>query len=191
MIPTNDLLAEGGWHITFDWPIFFSQLFGFGVIVFVTMRWIAPFVKKLMAKGQNTVARQLEESEHAATRLEQAKQAYDNAAAEAQQELENLRADAKRDAERIVEQMREIASEEVERVRRQGRTQIDLFRRQLMRDLEADLTAAMLDLTEEKVREHVSTPQARSEAVEKFLDDLEALANGASMERRQAPTRHN
>lgn len=190
MIPSNDLLAaSSGWDITFDWPIFFSQLFGFAVIVYIWMKWINPPLKKLMVKGQTTIARQLDESEQAAERLEAAKLAYDNAAAEAQKELEQLRADAHRDSERIIAQMRQIAAEEVERVRRQGRTQISLFRRQLMRDLEADLIAAMLDLTEEKVREQVDTPQARSEAVEKFLDDLEALANAAPPVRRQAPTR--
>ncbi|MFI6868909.1 hypothetical protein [Nocardia sp. NPDC050406] len=191
MIGTNDLLAASGWQITFDWPIFLSQLFGFGVIIFIWIKWIQPPVARLMHKAQDTIARQIEDSEEAATRLESAKRSYDNAVAEAQKELEQLREDAKRDAERIVAQMREIAAEEVERVRKQGNTQIALFRRQLIRDLEADLTAAMLDLTEEKVREHVSTPQARSEAVEKFLEDLEVLANGGSAHRRQAPTRPN
>ncbi|MEV6768592.1 hypothetical protein AB0N05_08145 [Nocardia sp. NPDC051030] len=189
MILTNGILAEGLYNISFDWPVFFSQLFGFGVIVWFTVKYIVPLVKTWMAKQQNIVRRQLEESDQAATRLLDAKAAYDNAVAEAQSELDRMRVDARADADRIIAQMREAAAGEVERVRKQGRDQILQFRRQMIRDLEADLSAAMLALTEEKLREQVGTPQARSDSIEKFLEDLEALANSAPAAREQPRTK--
>ncbi|WP_228566469.1 hypothetical protein [Nocardia sp. SYP-A9097] len=185
---TSGLLAEGIYNITFDWPVFFSQLFGFGVIIWIFVKYILPPLKRIMSKAQDTVRRQLEESEDAAVRLTDAKTAYDSAVAEAQAELERMRAEARADADRIIAQMREAAAAEVERVRRQGRDQILQYRRQLMRDLEADLSAAMLALTEEKVREQIGTPQARSESVERFLEDLEVLANSTPAVRRQPQT---
>ncbi|MCM6775201.1 hypothetical protein NDR87_25195 [Nocardia sp. CDC159] len=188
---TSGILAEGPYHIVFDWPVFFSQLFGFAVIVFVTVKWIVPPVKKLMVRNQDAIRKQLQESAEAADRLTKAKQAYDNAISEAQAELERLRADAREDAEHIIAQMREAADAEVERVRKQGRDQILQLRRQLVRDLQTDLTAAMIDRTEEKVRVKIDTPEAKSESIERFLEELEALANGEHPVRRQAQSRWN
>ncbi|WP_067700236.1 F0F1 ATP synthase subunit B family protein [Nocardia jejuensis] len=185
MILTDSILAEGVYDITFDWPVFFSQLFGFAVIVWFIVKYVVPPVKKIMTKAQDTVRRQLEESELAADRLSEAKASYDSAVAEAQAELQRMREEAREDADRIIAQMREAAAMEVERVRKQGRDQILQYRRQMIRDLENDLSAAMLALTEEKLREHVSTPEARSDSIEKFLADLEALANSSSEARPQ------
>lgn len=189
MMPTSGgdiaVLAEG-YDITFDWPVFFSQLFGFVVIVFIFWKWIAPPVKRLMAKQTDAVAKQLSESEHATAQLEEAKRSYADAVTEAQTELDQIRADAHADAEYIVAQMREAAAAEVERVRRQGREQVAQIRRQMVRDLETDLAAAMLEITEEKVRDQVGTPEAKSESIERFLEDLEILANSTPPVKRQA-----
>ncbi|MTE13666.1 F0F1 ATP synthase subunit B family protein [Nocardia aurantiaca] len=187
MILTDTHLAEGIYHITFDWPVFFSQLFGFAVIVWFVVKYVVPPVKRIMNNAQDQIRRQLEESEAAAQRLATAKAAYDNAVAEAQAELERMREEARADADRIILQMREAAAAEVERVRKQGRDQILQYRRQMIRDLEQDLAAAMLALTEEKVREQIGTPQARADSIEKFLEDLEALANSGEVPR-QAQT---
>ncbi|NKY84914.1 hypothetical protein HGA07_04660 [Nocardia veterana] len=186
MDTSGGVLAAGGYQITFDWPVFFSQLFGFVVIVFIIVKWVVPPVKRLMAKSQDAIAKQLAESEHAATQLEEAKRSYANALTEAHTELEQIRADARADAEFIVAQMREAAAAEVERVRRQGRDQIAQLRRQMVRDLETDLAAAMLAITEEKVRDQVGTPEAKSESIERFLEDLEILANSSPPIKRQA-----
>ena len=188
MILTDTHLAEGIYNITFDWPVFFSQLFGFAVMVWFVMIYVVPPVRRIMNNAQDQIRRQLEESEAAAERLATAKAAYDNAVAEAQAELDRMREEARADADRIILQMREAAAAEVERVRKQGRDQILQYRRQMIRDLEQDLAAAMLALTEEKVREQIGSPQARAESIEKFLEDLEALANSGEAARRQPQT---
>ncbi|WP_405492479.1 hypothetical protein [Nocardia sp. NBC_00511] len=188
MILTDTHLAQGIYHISFDWPVFFSQLFGFAVIVFLITRYLVPPLKKIVKKAQDQVERQLEESDAAANRLIAAKTAYDNAITEAKAELDRMREEARIDADRIIAQMREAAAAEVERVRKQGRDQILQYRRQMIRDLETDLAAAMLALTEEKVREQIGSPQARSESIDKFLEDLEALANSGSSAKREPQT---
>ncbi|MGV9675169.1 F0F1 ATP synthase subunit B family protein [Nocardia sp. NPDC003482] len=188
---TVGIVAAGPYQITFDWPVFFSQLFAFAVIVFAIWKWVVPIVKRLMVRNQEAIRKQLEESDQATQRLTDAKAAYDNAMAEAQSELERMRVDARADAEHIVAQMREAAATEVERVRKQGRDQILQLRRQLIRDLQTDLTAAMLDRTEEKVRVKIDNPEARSESIERFLEELEILANGEHAVRRQPQSRWN
>lgn len=180
----NDILArEGFFDITFDWPVFFSQLFGFALIVYAFIKWGAPWVKGIMSKAQDTVAKQIEESSQAADRLIEAKKAYDNALAEATAELERLREDARVDAEHILEKMRQAATDEVARVRRQGRDSVVLFHKQVIRDLEADLLNTIVARTEEKVRDQVSSPRAKADSIERVLGDLESAADSATAPR--------
>ncbi|QIS14956.1 hypothetical protein [Nocardia arthritidis] len=191
MSATNGVLAEGIYHITFDWPVFFSQLFAFGVIVYFLMWAFRKWMTPLMKKSQDVIAQQLEESKLASSRLAEAKQAYDNALAEAQRELERMRQDAQEDAVLIVAQMREVAAAEVARVRRQGRDQIVLFRKQVIRDLQAGLTATVLAQTEAKVRDQADSPQVRADSIERFLEDLETVANTPSIVRRRTQSQWN
>lgn len=193
MTNTSGVLASGPYHITFDWPVFFSQLFGFAVIIFIFVKWIWPPLKRVMAKSQDKIAHQLEESTKAAERLDEAKNSYDNALVEAQVELERLRADARADADHIIVQMREAATAEVERVRKQGRDQIAQLHRQMVRDLQAELVTNMLDRTEERVRQQLATLQSKADSVDKFLEDLEVMANGqaAPALKRRAQSRWN
>jgi F-type H+-transporting ATPase subunit delta len=189
MIGSTAVLASGPYHIHWDWSVFGSQLFGFAVIIFIFVKWLYPPLRRVMAKSQDLVRRQLEESEHASARLAEAKQKYEAVVAEAQVELEEMRKDAHTDAEFIIEKMREAAEAEVERVRKQGRDQILQLRRQLIRDLQVDLTNSILDRTEERIRVHVRTPQAQADSIEHFLEGLEVMANGSPQ--RQAQARWN
>jgi F-type H+-transporting ATPase subunit b len=187
----SGILAEvandtGIYHITFDWPVFFSQLFGFACIVFVIVKWVTPPIKRMMTKAQDTIQKQIEQSEQAATRLAEAKQAYDSALAQAQAELAQLREDAHADAERIVARMREAADAEVARVRKHGRDQIAQMRTQLIRDLKVDLSATVLARTEDKVRYQLSSTYVVTGSIDKFLEDLEAMANASPPVRRRA-----
>ncbi|WP_433713889.1 hypothetical protein ACQP2U_06795 [Nocardia sp. CA-084685] len=177
---------SGIFHITFDWPIFFSQLFGFAVIIFVIVKWVAPPVKRLMAKAQNNIQKQLEENQQAADRLVEAKRAYENAVTDAQAELEHIREDARADAERIIAKMREFADAEVARVRSQGRDQIAQMRTQLIRDLKEELITTVMDSTEEKVRYEIGSTHVAADSIDKFLEDLEAMANAEPPVRRRA-----
>lgn len=190
MSPASGVLADG-YHISFQWPVFFSQLFGFAVIVFVMMKWIVPLVRTMMARSQDAIARQLDESDRATQRLTDAQLAYDDAVDDANTAIETMRADARADAQRIVEQLRHTAAEEVERVRKQGREQVALVRRQLVRDLQADLTTALLAATEEKVRQQSGSATTASEGIDRFLEELEALADAEPGARRQALARWN
>lgn len=189
MIDSSVVLAANPYHITWDWSVFLSQLVGFAVIVFAIVKWVVPPVKGMMVRAQDTVRKQIEESEQATARLTAAKQRYDAALAEAQTELESMRADAHADAEFIIEKLREVAATEVERVRRQGRDQVLQLRRQLVHDLQYNLTIAMVDRTEERVRATVNSPQAQSDSIDRFLEDLDTLADGSS--ERQAQARWN
>ena len=129
-----------------------------------------------MTAQQDTVRNQLKESAEAKRRLDEAQHAHAKAVEEAKAEAQRVVEEARVDSERIVEQLRAQADAEVERIKVQGAQQVQLARAQLIRQLRQDLGTESVDRAGELVRDHVSDPQARSATVDRFLDDLDAMA---------------
>lgn len=181
-------LAEGAEHGVYDihveWGTFIAQLFAFAVIVAIIGKYVAPLVRGAAAKQQQTVARQLEESATAQARLAEAKQAYEHAAAEADREGAKIREDARADAEAIASELRAQATAEVGRIEQHGREQVVLARQQLIRQLTTDLGTVAVGQAGQRVREHLAAPQAKADSIDRFLDELEAMAASGA-----APTR--
>ena len=155
---------------------FIGQLIGFAVIVYLVWRFVVPPVRRLMTNRQETVRKQLEDSAGAERRLEESKQAHEKAVREAEEEAKSIVAEAWADAKSIAEQLRAQADAEVERVKVQGQQHIQLLRAQFIRQLRQDLGVAAVQRAGELVRDHVSEPDAQSETVDRFLDELDAMA---------------
>jgi F-type H+-transporting ATPase subunit delta len=155
---------------------FIGQLFGFAVIVYGVWRWVVPPVRRLMTARQNAVRQQLKEAAEAADRLTAASQAHAKALEDAKAEAQGVTAEARIDAERITEQLRAQADVEVERVKVQGARHVELLRAQLIRRLRQDLGYESVRRAGELVRDHVEDPAQQSATVDRFLDDLDAMA---------------
>jgi ATP synthase F0 subunit b/ATP synthase F1 delta subunit len=155
---------------------FIGQLVGFVAIVLLVWRYVAPPVRKLMVDRQNVVRQQLDDAAAAADRLTEASQAHDKARKDAKAEAERITDDARADAERIVEQLRTQADVEVERIKVQGAKQVDLLRAQLVRQLRQDFGAESVQRAGELVRGFVADTAQQSATVDRFLDDLDAMA---------------
>ncbi len=155
---------------------FIGQLIGFGVIVWLLVKFVVPPVRKLMADQQESVRRQLEEAAAAAARLTEAGQAHSTALANAKTEAQRVTEEARADAERITEQLRGQAGVEAERVKAAGGQQVGLMRAQLIRELRSNLGAEAVQRAAELVRDHVADPQRQSATVDRFLDELDAMA---------------
>lgn len=156
--------------------IFIGQLVGFAVIVWLLVKFVVPPVRKLMADQQESVRKQLEEAAAAASRLTEAGQAHSTALANASAEAQRVTAEAHSDAERIAEQLRSQAGVDAERVKTTGGQQVGLMRAQLIRELRSGLGAEAVERAGELVRAHVSDPQRQSATVDRFLDELDAMA---------------
>lgn len=156
--------------------IFLGQLVGFGLIVFLLVRFVVPPVRRLMAAQQESVRQQLAEAAAAADRLATADQAHADAVARAKTEAQRVTEEAHTDAERIGAQLRTQADAEVERIKVQGAAQVQLLRAQLVRELRADLGDESVRRAGELVRDHVSDPGRQSATVDRFLDELDAMA---------------
>jgi ATP synthase F0 subunit b/ATP synthase F1 delta subunit len=155
---------------------FIGQLIGFAVIVFLVWRYVVPPIRKMMANQQDNVRRQLDESAEAKKKLADAEKAHEKALEQAKAEAKRVTEEARADSERIAEQLRVQADAEVERIKVQGAQQVQLLRAQLIRQLRQDLGVESLDRAGELVREHVSDPQSQSATVDRFLDELDAMA---------------
>jgi ATP synthase F0 subunit b/ATP synthase F1 delta subunit len=155
---------------------FIGQLFGFAVILALVWRYVVPPVRKLMGDRQETVRQQLADSKAAAERLAKASKAHEKAKADAKAEAKRVTEEAKADAERIAEQLSEQADSDVERIKVQGAKQVELLRAQLVRQLRQDFGAESVRRAGELVRGFVADTAQQSATVDRFLDDLDAMA---------------
>src|ERR1700752_1017922 len=156
--------------------IFIGQLVGFALIVFLVWRYVIPPVRRMMVNQQETVRKQLEDSAEAKKRLAEAEKAHEKAVEQARAEAKQGTEEAGVDAKRIVEQLHAQADAEVERIKVQGAQQIQLLRAQLIRPLRQDLGAESVGRSGEWVRDHVSDPDSQSATVDRFIDELDAMA---------------
>ncbi|HTM84606.1 MAG TPA: F0F1 ATP synthase subunit B/delta [Mycobacterium sp.] len=155
---------------------FIGQLIGFTLVAVLLWRFVWPLLRKMMAAQQEAVRLQLAEAATAASRLAESEQAHNTAVQEAAAEAKRVVAEANADAERIAEQLRAQADAEVERIKVQGGEQVQLLRAQLVRQLRSDLGREAVHGAEELVRNHVSDPARQSATVDRFLNELDAMA---------------
>jgi len=155
---------------------FIGQLVGFAVIVWLVVRYVVPPVRNMMATRQNVVRQQLKDASTAADRLAEANEAHTKAVDDAESESKRVVAEAQDDAKRIAEQFRAQAEVEAERVTGQGARQVELLRTQLARQLRLELGHESVRLAAELVRDYVADAAQQSATVDRFLDELEAMA---------------
>ncbi len=159
---------------------FVAQLGGFAVIVFLVVRYVVPPVRRLMTARQETVRQQLKDSAAAADRLKQANQAHSKAVEEAKEEAKRVVEEAQADAERIAEQLQAQAETDAERIKSQGGRQVELLRAQLTRQLRLELGHESVRQAGELVRNYVADAAQQSATVDRFLDELDAMAPAAA-----------
>jgi F-type H+-transporting ATPase subunit delta len=159
---------------------FIGQLVGFAAIVLLVWRYVVPPVRKLMGARQDTVRQQLRDSAEAADRLKKADKAHSKAVEDAKSEAKQVVEEAKADAERIAEQLQAQAEVDAERIKVQGGRQAELLRAQLTRQLRLELGHESVRQAGELVRDYVADPAQQSSTVDRFLDDLDAMAPEAA-----------
>jgi len=155
---------------------FLGQLVGFAVIVALIWRYVVPPVRKLMADRQDAVRQQLADSANAADRLAEASRAHTKAKEDAHAEAKRITKEAQSDAKRIGELLREQADTDAERIKAQGVKQVELARAQLIRQLRQDVGAESVRRASELVRGYIADPAQQAATVDRFLDDLDAMA---------------
>jgi F-type H+-transporting ATPase subunit delta len=159
---------------------FIGQLVGFAVIVWLVWRYVVPPVRRLMTARQDTVRQQLADSAAASKRVKEASQAHSKAVEDAKAEAERVVEEAQADAGRITEQLQAQAENDAERIQVQGDRQVELLRAQLTRQLRLELGHESVRQAGELVRSYVAHPAQQSATVDRFLDELDAMAPAAT-----------
>lgn len=159
---------------------FIGQLVGFAAIVFLVVRYVVPPVRRLMAARQEAVRQQLQDAAAAADRLTESTTAHSKAVEAAKAESKRVVDEAQADAKRITEQLAAQAGLEAERIKSRGSRQVDLLRTQLTRQLRLELGHEAVRQAGELVRNYVADPAQQSATVDRFLDDLDAMAPAAA-----------
>ncbi|WP_460000092.1 F0F1 ATP synthase subunit B/delta, partial [Mycobacterium avium] len=137
-------------------------------------------VRRLMAARQEAVRQQLQDAAAAADRLTESTTAHSKAVEAAKAESKRVVDEAQADAKRITEQLAAQAGLEAERIKSQGSRQVDLLRTQLTRQLRLELGHEAVRQAGELVRNYVADPAQQSATVDRFLDDLDAMAPAAA-----------
>jgi ATP synthase F0 subunit b/ATP synthase F1 delta subunit len=159
---------------------FIGQLVGFAAIVFLVVRYVVPPVRRLMEARQDAVRQQLSESASAAERLTESTTAHSKAVEAAKSDAERIVEEAKTDAGRITEQLQAQAEIDAARIKVQGARQVELLRAQLSRQLRLELGHESVRQAEELVRNYVADAGQQSSTVDRFLDELDAMAPAAA-----------
>jgi ATP synthase F0 subunit b/ATP synthase F1 delta subunit len=159
---------------------FIGQLVGFAVIVWLVWRYVVPPVRRLMTARQDTVRQQLKDSAAAAERLTESTTAHSKAVDAAKEEAKQVVEEAQTDAGRITEQFQAQAEVEADRIKVQGARQVELLRAQLTRQLRLELGHESVRQAGELVRDYVADPAQQSATVDRFLDELDAMAPAAA-----------
>src|SRR5271167_968436 len=148
---------------------FIGQLVGFAAIVLLVVRYVVPPVRQLM-----------DDAASAAERLTESTTAHSKAVEAAKLDAERVVEEAKVDAERIAEQLQAQAEIDAERIKSQGARQAELLRAQLSRQLRLELGHESVRQAEELVRNYVADAEQQSATVDRFLDELDAMAPAAA-----------
>ncbi len=155
---------------------FIGQLIGFAVIVWLVVKYVVPPARTAMRNRQEAVRVALEESASAQAKLASADEVHAKAVENARADGARVTEEARNDSVRIAELAREQADADAERIRAQGVQQVNMLHQQKIRELRGELGAESVRRAEALVREHVADPAAQSETVDRFLDELEAMA---------------
>ncbi|MGH3914498.1 MAG: F0F1 ATP synthase subunit B [Pseudonocardiaceae bacterium] len=155
---------------------FFIELAIFLAILFVIWRYVIPPVKKAMNDRQEMIRGQIEESERARQRLQEAETRYSEALAEARVEAAKIRETARADAQAIKDEMRQQAEQEVARIQQRGEEQLVTQREQVVRELRAEVGRLAVSLAGRIVGESLADDARRAGTVDRFLDELDAMS---------------
>lgn len=153
-----------------------GEFIAFLVVLFLLWRYVVPPVRKIMRSQQDLVRKQVEDAKVATERLAEAERRYSDVLAEARTEAAKIRDQARADAQRIVEEMRANAHREVDRIRQRGQEDLATQRQQVIRELRARIGELSVTSAGELVAQHLSKDAKRASTVDRFLDELEAMA---------------
>ena len=155
-------------------------LVAFLLLLFVIKKFVSPRFEALYEERTAKIEGGIEKAEQAQAEAQRALEQYKEQLAEARAEAARIRDDARAEGLQIVEEMREQAQAESARIVAQGQHQLDAQRAQIVAELRADLGRTAVELASKVVGESLEDDARRRGTVDRFLNELDAVAAPAS-----------
>lgn len=165
MAATNNFLVPNA--------TFIAELIGFAFVLWVLWKYVLPPLQKAMTERQEMIRKQLEESEAAKKRLDEAQAEYQQALVAARHEAAQMKAEAEEQRKAIVNRAAGEAEQKAQEIVARAHEQIEAERRQAMRQLRSEIGTLALELAGRIVGEAVDDDDRQRRVVERFIADLE------------------
>lgn len=153
---------------------FIAELVAFFIIVAIILRVLMPkYITPALAKQQELIRKQVEESDEARAKFAEAEKSYQSAVTDARTEAAQIRENARAEAQRTVEDLKTQAAEEADRIVARGEEQLGNQRAAVVRDLRAEIGSLAVDLSEQIVNQRLTDDAQIAASVDNFLAELE------------------
>jgi F-type H+-transporting ATPase subunit b len=151
-------------------------LIAFGIVLLLWFKLIAPRFEQVFRARREAIEGGMERAEAMQAEAEAALEQYRAQLAEARTEAAQIRDQARAEGQQILEELRAQAQEESARIVARGEEQLAASRQQVVTELRGQLGSLAVDLAGRVVGESLAEDARRRGTVDRFLDELEAMA---------------
>ncbi len=163
-------------------------LIAFAIVLVVFFRLVAPRFEQVFRARREAIEGGIERAEAMQAEAKAALEQYRAQLAEARTEAAQIRDQARAEGQQILEELRAQAQEESARIIARGEEQLAASRQQVVNQLRGEIGALAVDLAGRVVGESLEDQARRSGTVDRFLDQLDGMAAGASPDGRGGAT---
>ena len=151
-------------------------LIAFALVVFVFIKLVGPRFEQVFQARREAIEGGIERAEAMQAEAAAALEQYRAQLAEARTEAAQIRDQARAEGQQILEELRAQAQEESARITARGEEQLTASRQQVINELRGQIGALAVDLAGRVVGESLADEARRRGTVDRFLDELEAMA---------------
>src|ERR671939_1327361 len=162
------------------WGEIIVGLIAFAVVYFVFTKLVAPRFEQVFRARREAIEGGIERAQAMQAEAQAALEQYRAQLAEARTEAAQIRDHARAEGQQILEELRAQAQEESARIMARGEEQLAASRQQVVNQLRGQIGALAVDLAGRVVGEYLADEARRSGTVDRFLDQLDGMAAGAS-----------
>jgi F-type H+-transporting ATPase subunit b len=152
---------------------FLAELIAFVLILAFMWRYVVPPLQANLAKRQDAIRQQIEDSRLAAERLDAAEADYQKMIAEARAEAAHAREEGARIRQETIEAAKDEARTAAEAVSRLATERLEVQHRQVLAELRREVGVLAVDLAGRIVGESLTDNGLQSRVVERFLAELD------------------
>jgi F-type H+-transporting ATPase subunit b len=160
----------------------------FAIAFFVLGKFVWPRFEQVFRARREAIEGGIERAESMQAEAKAALEQYRAQLAEARTEAAQIRDQARAEGQQILEELRAQAQEESARIVARGEEQLATSRQQVVNELRGQIGRLAVDLAGRVVGESLEDQARRSGTVDRFLDQLDGMAAGASPDGRGSAT---